>query len=217
MSRGGAKARRRKKRSEQLNVQQGGTSGAIVPAVPTVEAGIVQNTDPPPGTEIPPQEDETSLSSTIKPWLLVAPSWMAKILISIPLVAFMIWVLALVVHYFHDYILAPSTKFVLSNFPVWFSFILNNTWSMIIILGCVALLVISLAIEVHRVGLREALATAIGWSEYVANGVYKLFRLVTEFIWIILRVVSLQILTEGLSQFWEKTVGGIKESWTETK
>ena len=160
---------------------------------------------------------EGTLRNTIKHGVLVAPSYVATVLINVPLILLMIWVLGWVFRAIHSFLMLGVDRIMVASPSHLVRLILANRVAFYITILLLVLLAISLCIEAHRVGIREAVATAVRGAVFVANVIYKIFRLVAELIWIIVGLVLLLFQRQGPREFVTNALEGIKESLSETR
>lgn len=211
MSKRGKKRKHREKKANKAS------KPVIVPASAKVSAPPVVNVIQATSTT------KERLSKAV--WareILVLTSPLSILLISLPLIVFMIWVLAWVLRIFHKLI----EKFILRNLELWpgrmFNYLLQHNRALYITLVFVLiwllLSVFSLSVESYRVGQREALATAVRLAIYVVNAIYTFFKLVAEGIWIPFGfVLTFMSKEDWWEEFKDKVANGISAALKDTR
>ena len=162
-------------------------------------------------------EKNSSFGTTMKHIVFTAPSYVATFLINVPLILIMIWVLGWVFRLLHKVLMSGIDRILVGSPRQFIQYVVSHRLSLYAAILFFCLLVSSLLVESYRVGGREAVGTAVRGAVFVANLIYKAFRLIAEIVWIVIGLVFMLFQREGPREFLAKAWDGIKESLTETR
>ncbi len=162
------------------------------------------------------------LRSITKRLALWTPSILASILLALPLIGIMVWLLAWGLHFLHQWVLAWVLDPIIhhaSLIDLWnyWNYFKNDSRAQFILIILAGTLAITLTIESYRVGVREALATNVRLTSFIANNIYRFFRFVAEAIWFVFGLLLSFFSREGFMKYISDRVEEIKEWIAEIK